>query len=251
MPYHLKKILLVGTGPMAVEYVKVLKDLPVDFEVVGRGNDSCEKFETLTGKKPISGGLLENFHHFQGFDGAIIATGVEQLAICTSLCLDLQIKHILVEKPAAMTLEELLQNAEKAKRQNAQVLVAYNRRFYASVIYALELIEADGGISSFNFEFTEWSHTIEPLIKAMGVKENWLLANSTHVIDLAFFLGGEPTKLNSLSDGELSWHQKSKFCGIGISNQGALFDYRANWQAPGRWGVELLTEKNRYILRPL
>ena len=29
------------------------------------------------------------------------------------------------------------------------------------------------------------------------------------------------------------------------------FSYHADWSAPGRWGVEVLTTKNRYILKPL
>ena len=251
MSHHLNNILLVGTGPMAVEYVKVLKDLPVNFSVIGRSVASGDIFESKTQIKPLTGGLEENLSDSSSFDGAIICTGVEQLANCTLICLEKGIKNILVEKPAALTIEELEEVAKQANRQNAQVWIAYNRRFYASVLNALELIKADGGVSSFNFEFTEWSHTIEPLQKAAGVKEKWLLANSSHVIDLAFFMGGEPVKLTALSDGELSWHSKSKFAGVGMSNQGSLFDYRANWNAPGRWGVEILTEKNRYIFRPL
>jgi len=30
-----------------------------------------------------------------------------------------------------------------------------------------------------------------------------------------------------------------------------MFSYLADWQAPGRWGVELLTAKRRLILRPM
>ena len=30
-----------------------------------------------------------------------------------------------------------------------------------------------------------------------------------------------------------------------------LFSYNANWEAPGRWSVEVITNKSRLILRPL
>ena len=56
------------------------------------------------------------------------------------------------------------------------------------------------------FEFTEWAHRIGPLVKAPGVKERLVLGNSTHVIDLAFYLGGLPTELNALVAGGLEWH---------------------------------------------
>ena len=36
-----------------------------------------------------------------------------------------------------------------------------------------------------------------------------------------------------------------------MSEQNILFSYHANWQAPGRWGVEIQTAYNRLILRPM
>jgi hypothetical protein len=41
------------------------------------------------------------------------------------------------------------------------------------------------------------------------------------------------------------------FAGAGISDKGALFNYGADWESAGRWSVEMLTVKNRYILRPM
>ena len=36
-----------------------------------------------------------------------------------------------------------------------------------------------------------------------------------------------------------------------MTDKGVLFSYFADWEAPGRWGVEVLTRKNRLILRPM
>ena len=41
------------------------------------------------------------------------------------------------------------------------------------------------------------------------------------------------------------------FCGAGVSEKGALFSYQANWGAPGRWSVEILTNKHRLIFKPI
>ena len=114
------------------------------------------------------------------------------------------------------------------------------------------MIARDGGVTSFNFEFTEWSHVISPLKKGEGEKEKWFLGNSTHVVDLAFYLGGSPKDLSSYTSGGLDWHPSASiFCGAGISNLGALFSYTANWESAGRWGVEILTKDHKLILRPL
>ena len=50
----------------------------------------------------------------------------------------------------------------------------------------------------------------------------------------------------------LKWHPKgSVFSGAGITNNGALFSYHANWESAGRWGLELSTGKRKIILTPL
>lgn len=245
-------VLLVGAGQMAVDYCKVLKALPCNITIVGRSEQSAASFEEKTKQKIITGGL-ENFlqHNKKKFDAAIVAVGMEELAPVTIQLIKSGFINILTEKPAGLNFEEIRELAEIAKRRNAIVLVAYNRRFYASVIKAKEIIAKDGGVTSFNFEFTEWSHNIELLDKKQGIKENWLLANSTHVIDLAFYLGGKPSRINCLAIGKLSWHDKAVFSGAGITQDNVLFSYQANWAAPGRWGVELLTKNSRLILRPL
>jgi predicted dehydrogenase len=138
------------------------------------------------------------------------------------------------------------------KTKSAHVQIAYNRRFYASTLRALELIEEDGGVESMHFEFTEWGHEIRSLKKAEGVKDAWFLANSTHVVDLAFYLGGAPSEMNTYTAGALDWHPSSAvFAGAGRTNTGAVFSYQANWDAPGRWGLEVITSNYRLIFRPM
>jgi predicted dehydrogenase len=159
---------------------------------------------------------------------------------------------VLVEKPGGFDAADIVATGKAAEARGAEVFVAYNRRFYASVAAAREIIAADGGVTSFTFEFTERSHVIAPLVKEAGVKEEWFLANSTHVIDLAFHLGGAPREWHALSTGGLPWHPfASVFSGAGRSASGALFAYYANWQAPGGWGLEICTPRRRLVFRPL
>ncbi len=170
----------------------------------------------------------------------------------TKILLRKGIKKILVEKPGALNADELRSVHEAAQQRQATVYVAYNRRCYASTLKAQEIIREDGGIRSFHFEFTEWSHEIAEMVKAPGIKAHWLLANSSHVIDLAFFLGGRPREIRCHVGGKLDWHPSSSiFTGSGISESGALFSYHADWGAPGRWGLEVLTARNRLLFRPM
>lgn len=246
-------IWLIGAGGMSVDYVKVLQAQKQDFIVVGRGELSAKHFEDKTGHRVIVGGLVNYLSAFPLIpEAVIVSVGVEQLYNTTMQLLEYGVKHILVEKPGGLLLNEMEQLKDSAKANDAKVFIAYNRRFYSSVIKARELIELDGGVTSFNFELTEWSHVIGKLDKKPEVLAKWFLANSTHVADLAFFLGGKPTEITSYSSGTLDWHPTSSvFAGAGISDKGAIFNYGADWKSAGRWSVEMLTNKNRYVFRPM
>lgn len=247
------KVLIVGAGNMATEYDKVIKAMGISPVVVGRGEANAKKFESLTGTSVIRGGVERALNCINQIPThAIVVVGVEQLMAATMTLLDKGIKNILVEKPAGMSKEEIEKISNAALAKDANVYVAYNRRYYASVSKALEIIYEDGGVTSFHFEFTEWSHTIRTLDKEPGVKEAWFLANSTHVVDLAFFLGGEPKDISSFVQGGIDWHPNgSVYAGAGRTYNDALFSYHANWEAPGRWAIEIMTKHHRLYLKPM
>jgi len=250
----MENILLIGTGPMAMEYSKVLQAMSKEFIVIGRGAVSANVFNEKTSITPIIGGvdLYLSQNKINKNTIAIIATGTEALMPILLQLLNAGIEKVLVEKPAAISIEKLLENEDTLKQYQNSIFIAYNRRFYASVLEAERMIEEDGGLQSMHFEFTEWAHKIEPLKKAEGVKENWFFANSTHVVDLAFYLAGNPKDWKAFSKpGELNWHNKTNFVGAGETEKGVLFSYISNWESAGRWGVELLTGNRRIYLKPM
>lgn len=248
-----KVVWLVGAGEMASDYIRVLMSLDVQIIVIGRGGLSASSFFETHGIKPHVGGIDAFLATRPAFpDAVIVAVGVEALAKTTKSILQYGVRRILLEKPGALYYQDIYELSVLAKKASADVFIAYNRRMYASTLHAQRLIAEDKGVISMNFEFTEWSHVISPLHKAPGVKESWVLGNSTHVIDLAFYLGGRPVEMHSLISGSLDWHPTSAvFAGAGRTDSGVLFSYNANWMSPGRWGVEFLTANYRLILRPL
>ena len=245
--------LIVGAGPMAIEYSKVLKALNQPFEVVGRGQASADAFHAATGVIASTGGLANWFSGANAVPAsAIVTVSEENLGSTTLDLLRAGVKSILIEKPGGFVPSEIRAVGHQSKQSGAKVFVGYNRRFYASTSKAKELIDADGGPTSFSFEFTEWGHVIREKICPPQVKEEWLLHNSTHVIDTAFFLGGQPTQLTAFKSGTLDWHTRGAvYAGAGTSTKGALFSYSANWAAPGRWVLEVSTRKHRYIFKPM
>ena len=196
-------IWIIGSGYMGIEYAKVLKNLRKDFVTIGRGEENVRKFREATGNEAIVGGL-KNFLEKKPDKPSevIVASNVEQLFETTTQLLDFGVKSVLLEKPGGTNKEQIKKLSELAKTKSANIVLAYNRRFYSSTDKAIEIIHADGGVTSFNFEFTEWSHTIEVLNKPKETFEAWLVANSSHVINMAFFLGGYPKQMSSYSAGE-------------------------------------------------
>ena len=245
---------LIGAGPMAKAYAKVLDTQKIPFQVICRSATSAELFCQSTGCQVFSGGLTKALRELPNPNIAIVAVSVDQFHSVALQLMAAGCKHILLEKPGALSFSELQEISTVSATNHASIYIGYNRRFYSSVSLLRRHIETDGGISSLVFEFTEMSHKLRNLKKPPGVKDVWLLANSSHVIDLAFHLIGLPAEgeWNSWNTGSLDWHPSSaQFHGAGVSSLGIPFSYHADWEAPGRWGLELLTRKNRYVLRPM
>tara|TARA_B100001113_G_C21073418_1_gene606566 strand:- start:528 stop:1466 length:939 start_codon:yes stop_codon:yes gene_type:complete len=247
------KIILVGCGQMAVEYNKVIKSMNLDLCVIGRGLKSAENFFKITSHKVDSLDLdsyLKNNNELANY--AIISVGVESLASVCNKMINHGVKNILLEKPGAINLDELRKLNDSAVKSKSNIYIAYNRRFYHSVDLLKKQIEIDKGVKSCYFDFTEWSHQIEPLKIDNTVKNNWFMANSTHIVDLVFHIIGIPKMINSNTYGSLKWHNRSSiFTGNGLSVNNIPFAYHANWKGPGRWLIEFITNKHKLILCPI
>lgn len=245
-------IYLIGTGVMAKEYVKVLLAMGVDFKVIGNSEKTCKSFESETGVSVIPGGdkaLAKLIFSLK--DKFIVAVPVEALATTIAVALNKGAFNILAEKPVGLSLKTIQDLKDMALTINAKIYVAYNRRFYSSVIEAKKIIKKDGGVQSVFFDFTEWSDQIGNLKKAEITLRRWVLSNSSHILDLAFYLAGKPKKMATYRSGSLNWHEHSTFSGCGITENNVLFNYMANWDSAGRWRLELHTRKRKIIFTPI
>lgn len=248
------QLLLVGAGAISEHYIKVLQALDLTFSVVSRGEENARKLADKTGVNVISGGVDQYFKlHGNIPEYAIVATGIESITEVTTRLLARGIRKILIEKPGSLYMNDLaVLERERLKLGNANVVIGFNRRFYGSVFTGNQLILEDGGIQLMNFEFTEWSHQLENKIKAPGIMEHWFLANSIHVVDLAFHIAGTPREINCHTRGTSNWHPSAmQFTGSGVTVNDIPFAYFADWQSAGRWSVEVTTSKRKIIFRPL
>lgn len=240
---------------MAQSYCAVLDAVGASYHVLGRGRDSADSLAAIIRRPVRVGGVEANrgWIAAEGFDAAIVCVDIESLAEVTVRLLECGIRSLLVEKPAGLSLTEIGRVSRFVKSvPEAKLYVAYNRRFFASVIQAERMIEEDGGLTSFHFEFTEVSERVLSKDWPPSVLENWILGNSSHVIDLAFFFGGRPKEISSRVSGALEWHPAGAvFTGTGEVDKGVLFSFHADWKSAGRWSVDLRTARRRILLCPL
>ena len=149
-------------------YAKILKSLDTEFICIGRGEQSAKAFEEATGTSVITGGLNNYLSTSPDLpEAAIVATNAEQLANTTIELVKNGVKRILCEKPGFNNPSELEDVFAAAKEKGAEVYYAYNRRFFAATLAAEKVIEEDGGLLSFNFEFTEWRHVIAKSLRSI------------------------------------------------------------------------------------
>lgn len=249
------RCLIVGIGKMGLAHLRALKYLNLTQIAVWaptpRGRQIVEEAEAKFFCGPIEKAIstFEPTH-------AIVASPVETLALISKQLIIRGVKNILIEKPGILNYEEGSVLRRVVDELGANVFVAYNRRFYASIQTALKMIKRNSdSILSVNFEFNE---RIIDQEKFSGyhesVRQKWIIANSMHVLDSVFFPVGLPDFARScfIQEGEIPWHSAgSLFVGSGLTDRSVPFSYHANWNAPGRWSFQWMTRDTRYIFSPI
>ena len=245
-----KSVLIIGSGYIALEYVKALKKLKIkNIEILSKSENNLDN-KVLSEYKIIFGGFEKKINLIEKKDLTIIATPINLLVKAATLAIKSGQENILIEKPGSLFKTDLIILEKLIKKQ--KIRIAYNRLFYPNFQKLKILTEMDGGITSCKFDFTEWVHTIPFGKYKKDVYRRWGISNSLHVISMAMELIGMPKKITTNQHGNLKWHPTgSIFVGNGVSEKNIPFSYHANWEGVGRWGIEVVTKKNIYRLSPL
>lgn len=107
-------------------------------------------------------------------------------------------KHVICEKPLAMTVEDAKDMYLAAKKSGKKNMCAHNYRFMPAIRLAKELIEQGyiGNIYEFKCRYlqpygADPSEPIENVWYATGTRSGVMLGIGSHVIDMARFLAGD------------------------------------------------------------
>lgn len=247
------KMLLIGAGGIAQEYVKVLRVLGVgQIDVLSRRTESAEAFRQAWGSARAFGGGQETLPGIaRDYDAVIVASPVETLLPYLRDLLQLGATKVLVEKPVALSAPVL--DRFLADHPDAPVMVALNRLFFPSVQELRRRLVHEPARSA-EFSFTEWVHRINTEQYQPEVLARWGAANCIHVTSTVFDLIGMPRVLNGQRGGagDISWHPAASiFAGSGVSSTGAPFSYGSDWGSAGRWSITVRTALGSYHLEPM
>lgn len=246
-----RSVLVIGAGWMARQYALALSRMKIrDVTIVSKSKDKVSQLCSEFGFHPFVGGYEKLIPEVKKMDLTIVATPVHYLLPAATLAAKFGQQNILIEKPGSLYHQELGSAAKSLKKM--RVRVAYNRLVYPNFHKLKQLVDSEGGITSCKFTFTEWVHTIDFSKESRDVYSRWGIANSLHVIAMAFELVGMPKEISARQHGGFDWHPSgSVFVGSGVTDRDIPFSYHADWSSAGRWSVEVMTKENIYRLMPL
>jgi hypothetical protein len=255
MPNNLKKlkyIWLVGGGKISKEYLKVLPNFNYKIVVITRRRKKISVLKKYKNQISIEYGGLSNYLKTSPTkpDKAIIAVNTRYLHKISKVLIDYGIKSIMVEKPAALKLYELKKIKKMISKKKINYVIAYNRRFYGSINYIQKLI-LNNKVRGVYFDLTEWVHKIKLSDYSKLELRKWFLCNTSHIIDLVFYLVGQSKKVYFINRDAIKWHKPVFFNGNGITKKNIPFVYRGDWLSHGRWEIKIFFKGFVAKLKPI
>jgi len=243
-------IAVIGAGYMADEHIKAFLDIP---GVVIEGLYS--RTQARVNKLALKHGIVKVFDSigelYAGTRADLVIIAVNELSV-NLVCQEVFIYpwQVLIEKPAGYNLNDAQEIALAATRAKRKAYVAFNRRHYSSTrAVAKDLENVDGQ------RLVQVLDQENPVVALEGgqpplVVENWMYANSIHIIDyLCIFCRGEVTAVDHV----IPWNPLDpRFVMAKLQySSGDIGVYHAIWNGPGPWSVTISTQAKRWEMRPL
>ena len=247
---NLCKVAFVGAGYMASEHLKAFKDVPgVELSgIYSRTAGRAEKLAQEFGVQLVCSSIAELYERTKA---RLVVIAVPELSVRT-VCLE-AFKYpwtFLIEKPAGYDLADAESILENAKTLQRQAFVALNRRHHSSTRIVLEDIAQKQGPRLIHVYDQEDQIAARKANQPELVVQNWMYANSIHVIDYLRILGRG--KIIAV-DPVIRWNaEDARFVMAKITyDSGDVGIYEAVWNGPGPWAVTVTTQEKRWEMRPL
>jgi predicted dehydrogenase len=244
------KVAIVGAGNMATEHIRAFQNVQ-GVTVVGIHSRNRAKAEILAqvyGVMSVCDSVADLFERTRA---DLVVVAVSELSV-NKVCQACFVYPwaALIEKPAGYNLADAQEIDSKARALDRRAFVGFNRRHYSSTRAVLAELSAVTEKRLVHVMDQEDPATAARLGRPAKVVENWMYANSIHMVDyFSMFCRGELQEVNHV----VRWNPSNP--GIVVAKlqycSGDVGLYQAIWNAPGPWAVSISTRQKRWEMRPL
>ena len=237
-----KRLAIIGTTDIAVAHLNASRAAGFDVVHIAGSPQSATapKFAKTHGIGKVWDDPMVLAADKDAWDALIIASSTESMIGLVAVAAKTG-KPVLAEKPIGYTsssLDPLLPGTKN-------VVVGFNRRFYASVQEA-KLFIASGAPCLLHLELPE-SVQVDSKTGTQDVSR--VTTNSTHGLDLINYVTGGLTIESVYSVGSAGDNRGRVL--IARSKRGDLCSVSANWNAPANFSLTIDRGNERFELRPL
>lgn len=235
---------------MSREHVRAFRDIP-GVRLAGVCSRTRGRAEALAAEFgiPVVADSIPELHAKTG--AALVVVSVPELAANAVLKACFQCDWVvLAEKPAGYDPADAEDIAAEAARKGRRAYVALNRRHYSSTRQASDRLVTDPGPRFIRIQDQQDQAAALAAGQPRQVVENWMYANSIHVVDyFAVFGRGSIVDVNPVirwdpsNPGTVVAHLR-----FSSGDQGL---YEGTWNGPGPWAVTVSTPAQRLEMRPL
>lgn len=244
------KVAFIGAGYMATEHARAFGDI-ADVELCGiysRTRSRAEKLATARSVKRVCDSINRLYQETRA---ELVVIAVPELAV-REACIA-AFKHpwqCLVEKPAGYDVANAQAILDAAVKYQRRAYVALNRRHYSSTQAVVNDLPSHPGRRLVHVIDQESARTALESGQPRTVVENWMYANSLHLVDyFSIFCRGE---LIAVENHGVWRPLEACFVVSTLAySSGDIGIYEAIWEGPGPWAVTVTTSTRRWELRPL
>jgi predicted dehydrogenase len=243
-------IAFIGAGNMTSEHIKAFADIS-EVKLAGIYSRTRKKSENIAFLYPgmiVCDSIDELFSKLKP---NLVVISVPELST-ESVCLE-AFKYpwtCLIEKPVGYNYENAEIILEAARKNNSKAYVALNRRHHSSTLNVLKDMATVNQPRVINIYDQENPNAALIAGQPELVVENWMYANSIHMIDYFSILGrGKVITIENI----IKWNPKAPDFVLSklTYDSGDIGIYQAVWNAPGPWAVVVSTQQKRWEMRPL
>lgn len=246
------RVAVVGAGYTAREHIRAFADVP-GVTLAGIHSRTRAKAEALAAELGVAQvcDSIEELYRRTHADLVVVTVPELQARAVAEQCFAFP-WTVLLEKPAGYDLADAAAIREAARTAGAghRVFVALNRRFHSSTKVVLDDLAERDGIRFIKVQDQEDLVAATAAGQPELVVQNWMFANSIHVIDYFRVLGrGSITKV----DVSVPFQPEAPgpvVCTLTFDS-GDIGLYEGVWNAPAPWAVNVIGPERRWELRPL